>query len=102
MAHIGHPHNAALQIWVELGFIGAALAAAVLACVLRGLYDLPLAKLAPRLTLLTGGAAIALVGHGAWQGWWAAALGAALVWLRCAERLLGETSPSRDMRDDRL
>ena len=94
MANIGHPHNAALQIWVELGLVGASLVAAVLAVLLRGLSDLPRTQLAPRLTLLLGAAGIALVGHGAWQGWWAAALGATLVWLRCVERLLGETSPS--------
>lgn len=105
MASIGHPHNAALQIWVELGLIGAVLAAAVLAFVLRGLAHLPLTRFAPRLTLLVGAAGIALVGHGAWQGWWAAALGATLVWLRCIERLIDETSPplvARESVDDRL
>lgn len=94
MTGIGHPHNAALQIWVELGVIGALLAAAVLALVLRGLIGLPASRFAPRLALLFGAAAVALVGHGAWQGWWAAALGAALIWFRFIDRLLDKGSPS--------
>jgi hypothetical protein len=100
LAGIGHPHNAALQIWVELGLVGAMLAAAVVVCALRGLLDLPTAKLAPRLALFAGAASAAMVGHGAWQGWWAAALGAGLVWLRCAEALLAqnEASCSKDCK----
>lgn len=100
MAGIGHPHNAALQIWVELGLVGAILAAAVVVCALRGVLHLPTAKIAPRLALFAGAASAAMVGHGAWQGWWAAALGAGLVWLRCAETLLApsEVSCSKDCR----
>jgi exopolysaccharide production protein ExoQ len=85
---VGHPHNAALQIWVELGVVGALLAAFVLALVLRSWIGLPVETMAPRLALLTAAAAVALVGHGAWQGWWAAALGATAVWFRSADRLL--------------
>jgi exopolysaccharide production protein ExoQ len=29
---------------------------------------------------------VSLVGHGAWQGWWAASLGTAVVWFRVAAR----------------
>lgn len=94
MASVGHPHNAALQIWVELGLIGALLAAVVAGLVLRGLAGLPPRRLAPRLALMVGAAAVALVGHGAWQGWWAAALGAAVVWFRFADRVLGEAPPA--------
>jgi O-antigen ligase len=90
---IGHPHNAALQIWVELGVVGALLAAFVLALVLRSWANLPVEVMAPRLALLAAAAAIALVGHGAWQGWWAATLGSAVVWFRSADRLLA-TKPS--------
>jgi exopolysaccharide production protein ExoQ len=83
---VGHPHNAAVQIWAELGAVGAALAAAVLCLVLRSLAALPRAVLAPALGLFAGIATISLVGHGAWQGWWAAAIGAAIIWLRAAVR----------------
>jgi hypothetical protein len=37
------------------------------------------------MALLAAVVAISLIGHGAWQGWWPAAIGAAIVWLRAAE-----------------
>jgi hypothetical protein len=39
------------------------------------------------LALFATVAAISLVSHGAWQGWWAAAVGAAIVLARAVERL---------------
>lgn len=87
---VGHPHDAALQIWVELGLVGAALAATVQFLLLRLLSGLRDEALAPRLALLAGAAAVSLVGHGAWQGWWPAALGAAILWIRFADRLRAE------------
>jgi O-antigen ligase len=79
---VGHPHNAALQIWVELGVIGAFLGALVAALLLRGMAGLGRAELAAATALLAAGLADSLVGQGAWQGWWPAAIGAALVWFR--------------------
>jgi exopolysaccharide production protein ExoQ len=77
-----HPHNAAIQIWAELGIIGAVLAATILILVLRSLDVARGRRAAAMLALLGGVAAVSLVGHGAWQGWWAAAVGAAIVWFR--------------------
>jgi O-antigen ligase len=74
----GHPHNALLQIWVELGAAGAVLAATLLVLTtiwawrLRGLAAVIVAGLAG--TVLS----IAAVSHGAWQGWWIADVGAAI------------------------
>jgi exopolysaccharide production protein ExoQ len=79
---VGHPHNAAVQIWAELGIVGAALAAAILILVLQALGRVPRPRVAAMLALLAGICAVSLVGHGAWQGWWAAAIGAATVWFR--------------------
>jgi O-antigen ligase len=77
---VGHPHSAPVQAWVETGFVGAAcLAFAALACLAR-LRRLAAADLAPRLALYAAAFAIAAVGHGAWQGWWIAALAAAILW----------------------
>lgn len=63
-----HPHNLALQTWLELGVVGALLTAALLAM----------------LALRAGGAAgcgayaaglvIAMLSYGAWQYWWVAAV----------------------------
>jgi O-antigen ligase len=77
-----HPHNAALQTWVELGGIGAALALALVVLLLLRIAALPEEPRMVGLMLLATTAAVSLVGHGAWQGWWAAAIAAAVVWLR--------------------
>ena len=92
MLAIGHPHNAPLQIWVELGAVGAALALAVLLLLLREVARQPLPAASASLSLIGGVAAVALVGHGAWQGWWAAAIGGAILWM-LASRRTPETKP---------
>lgn len=79
---VGHPHNSFLQIWAELGIVGAALAAAVLLLTLNSLAGLPQAGFAAALGLIAGASAIAFVEHGAWQPWWVASLGAAIAWTR--------------------
>lgn len=83
MLAIGHPHDAFLQIWVELGAVGAALAALVIATMMRALAHLRGLRLAASLGLVASAAGVMFVGHGAWQGWWVAVVGAAIVWLRC-------------------
>ena len=88
----GHPHSAAIQIWAELGVVGALLGATVLGLALRSLSAVGPAG-GPMLALLAGVAAISLVGHGAWQGWWAAAVGAAIVWFRSLLPGKDEASP---------
>lgn len=82
MIEFGHPHNAFLQVWAELGFVGAFLAGLVLFLTLRAVALLPREPFALSLALIAAAAAVAFVGHGAWQGWWTAALGAAITWLR--------------------
>lgn len=82
MLAVGHPHNSFLQIWAELGLVGAILAAAVLFLTLRAIAVLPKGPFAVALGLLAAAAAVAFVEHGAWQAWWTAGLGAAITWLR--------------------
>lgn len=68
-----HPHNGALQIWLELGAVGAVLAALTWALMFRGLMR-------DERSLLTaaasGSAAVylffGLVSFGVWQEWWLA------------------------------
>ncbi|QFU17028.1 O-antigen ligase family protein [Microvirga thermotolerans] len=88
---VGHPHNALIQIWAELGAVGAVLALAAILLLLRTIarQERPIA--AASLALLGSATAVALVGHGAWQGWWAAALGAAIVWILAVRRMQRET-----------
>jgi O-antigen ligase len=75
-----HPHDAALQLWLELGAPGAALFA-----LLVGLLWLRLGRAPwPRLyTAAAGGSlfaatAVASSGWGIWQEWWLGTLGLAL------------------------
>lgn len=93
MLAIGHPHNAALQIWTELGAVGAVLALGIIFMILYyvALQPHPIGSVS--LALIAGAAPVALVGHGAWQGWWAASLGSAIIWLLAANRLRSETAP---------
>ena len=68
-----HPHDAALQIWMELGLIGAVAAAIVWASILSGLSR-------PVRTPAAAGAAASAtaylvfgaVSFGVWQEWWLA------------------------------
>lgn len=85
---VWHPHNAALQVWVELGVVGAALGLIVVMLTLARIARLPGEMRAVSLALVAAMAAVSLVGHGAWQGWWPAAIGAAVVWLRASREVL--------------
>jgi O-antigen ligase len=77
-----HPHNAALQTWVELGGVGVALALCVVVLLLLRIAAMSEESRTVSLMLVAAVAAVSLVGHGAWQGWWAAAIAAAVVWCR--------------------
>lgn len=84
MLAVGHPHNTFLQIWSELGLVGALLGALVAFLALRAASALPRLLFATALGLLGAAVAVMFVEHGAWQGWWTAGLGAAITWLRAA------------------
>lgn len=91
MLAVGHPHNSFLQIWAELGIVGAILAGAALLLALGAVGSLPGATFSVALGLAAAAAAIALVDHNAWAAWWTAGLGAAITWLR--EAAIGAGSP---------
>jgi O-antigen ligase len=82
MLAVGHPHSAPMQAWVETGLAGAACLTVAGLALLWRLRNLPARDLAPRLALFSMAFSVASVAHGAWQGWWIAALaaGAALLW----------------------
>ena len=82
-----HPHNAVLQVWLELGGVGALIFLALLLSVVRAIHvGVPdRTDRAVALAQLTTGATIACLSFGAWQSWWltsillAAALAAAML-----------------------
>jgi O-antigen ligase len=88
-----HPHDAALQLWLELGAPGAILFALLLGLLWLRLGAAPW----PRLFAATAGGSmtaatlIALSGWGIWEEWWLATLGFALF----ATLVMARTARSR-------
>jgi O-antigen ligase len=66
----GHPHNAYLQVWVELGIPGALILSWFTLWGMRRLSEQSVSTRRMGLNALMCASAIALVSHGAWQGWW--------------------------------
>lgn len=68
-----HPHNGALQVWLELGLAGAVAAAAFwglsLSRLSREEHDLEMAGVAGSMTVFL---LFAWVSFGVWQAWWLA------------------------------
>lgn len=75
-----HPHNLALQVWLELGAVGAVLMALLLAMLALG------APGAAACGAYAAGLVIAMLSYGAWQYWWVAAILLAAVACRPIER----------------
>jgi O-antigen ligase len=71
-----HPHNAALQWWLELGLPGALIGAIFLTVLVAGIArHLPgRAEVAAGQGLLVAATVVANVSYGVWQGWWIGAL----------------------------
>ncbi len=69
-----HPHNAALQLWLELGSVGAVLGAAFFLLVVRSLYRaLPdRTEFALALALLAAAVVNGMVSYNLWHAWWLA------------------------------
>jgi exopolysaccharide production protein ExoQ len=71
-----HPHNGALQVWLELGGVGALIGALIVLVVLSRLTPATLAPAARAAGLASFMAAAIEVSlsYGIWQSWWIAAL----------------------------
>ena len=76
-----HPHNAALQIYLELGAIGALLAAILIATVAWRISRSPAdAKAKAAMAgVFAATYTIAMVSYGIWQTWWVS-----MIWLAAA------------------
>lgn len=87
---VGHPHDMPLQAWVETGVVGAVLVTLAGLLLLVRLGRLPACEAAPPLALAAACFAISVVGHGAWQGWWIAVIGASILWFPARDERQGE------------
>jgi O-antigen ligase len=76
-----HPHNAILQLWIELGLPGAILGAALAILAIRGILARAEDVLwrAAALGLIAASLLIAFLSYGLWQRWWMSTL-----WLSAA------------------
>ena len=72
-----HPHNGALQLWLELGGIGALIAAALMLAL--GFAAARSAAPAVGAGMLASAAVTGMLSFGLWQAWWVASLLLAMV-----------------------
>jgi O-antigen ligase len=92
-----HPHNGPLQVWLELGAVGALVGALIVLVVLSRLIPGGLAP-APRAAGLAAFAAAAIevsLSYGIWQSWWIAAL-----WFTAFMVLLGRGTRVQETGDE--
>ena len=71
-----HPHNAALQWWLELGVLGALLGAGLVACAANAVRTGSRGRMgqAGASATIVSAMTVAFLSYGIWQGWWMAAL----------------------------
>lgn len=70
-----HPHNGVLEIWLELGIIGACLMIVLILSIGANLARLnPWPEQAVGLAFLTTTFSISCVAYGIWQSWWVATI----------------------------
>jgi len=69
-----HPHNAALQIRLELGWPGIIIAAALILTIFQSILnaDLPKFQIAIRVAAASAYLSVGAVSYGVWQNWWIA------------------------------
>ena len=69
-----HPHNAALQIWLELGLVGTLIVLGILLSLWRLLDRLSAFDRAAAIALFVAGLVVANLSYGIWQSKWVATL----------------------------
>lgn len=85
-----HPHNAVLQIWLELGLPGALVLMTLAAWMFRRTEEAEAGRRADLAALVAGTLVMAMTTYGLWQSWWQAAL-----WLVAAFALCGSRAERR-------
>ena len=71
-----HPHNSVLQVWLEMGALGALILMVLLLSVVRAIHHFVEGNVnrATALGLFTTVLTIASISFGAWQSWWLASI----------------------------
>jgi exopolysaccharide production protein ExoQ len=81
-----HPHNAALQAWLELGLPGAAAFAALVVLALAWATRLARAAQAGAVAVIVAALGFGSLSFGLWQNWWLATLALAAALTAAATR----------------
>lgn len=89
-----HPHNFALQLWIEFGIFGPLYAALFFGWVLNGIRRLQPLSARMALAVLFACISIASTGYGMWQGMWIAAYGAAASFCILAAKEAAKEKPA--------
>ncbi|MCR0982937.1 O-antigen ligase family protein [Roseomonas populi] len=84
-----HTHNAPIQVWLELGGVGAALAALLM----LGLGAAAAASGPAGAGVLAAAATVGMLSYGIWQEWWIGLLLVAALALTALRRSAGLTAP---------
>ncbi len=80
-----HPHDAALQVWLELGIVGAFVFASVIALAFRAAASMPAGMpMAGAAAAIVSALVLASLSYGIWQNWWIGALGLIAMTCRAA------------------
>jgi O-antigen ligase len=92
-----HPHDAALQVWLELGLPGAVLAALLLSWLWLRLAAVTWPRLyaAAAGSSLAAGSTVLSAGWGVWQEWWIATLSLAMFAILAMARAAGEPASAK-------
>jgi O-antigen ligase len=71
-----HPHNGVLQVWVELGGLGAVLLAGLCLTAIRRIRQWPVGDGGPAMAvgLFATAYSIVCTSYGLWQSWWMSAI----------------------------
>jgi exopolysaccharide production protein ExoQ len=90
-----HPHNAALQIWLELGAVGAALSALLIAATVLKLSrpDVDRFTQATATAAIAASFAVANLSFSIWQSWWLGSLVLMTVWIAALAAVNGAPRP---------
>jgi exopolysaccharide production protein ExoQ len=71
-----HPHNGVVQVWLELGALGAAIIVAMIATAVGRIRRWPIGDGATEIALagFAGGYTMICISYGLWQSWWLASM----------------------------
>ncbi len=68
--HVLHPHNVAVQLWIEFGILGAAIISGLTGYLLLLIKKLNLEQQRIALPTFIACLSVAATGYGFWQSWW--------------------------------